>query len=249
MKNRLVKLLKMGHVLDWAEDRAGVYSLRYVNKFPKFRRAPRIAPATSSPGAVAASNPEPSLFESAKTQPVEAASPSVPVPPSPPNNSAPPAVSPSAAAPEPTASVAPAPLANRGAFIKLKGVLAACVAFVPKICARCRAKFFPPATDPRTHAQAELALENVKVICNDLSDADLVVVAVQAKPEDPCAAKTAGGGELAESAWPHASARWIKLKQKPEEPRTAVAPSRLPLRPESLAPRSNLAQVQKQSPC
>ena len=37
MKNRLITLLKMGRTLDWAKDRKGAYSLRYVNKLSKIR--------------------------------------------------------------------------------------------------------------------------------------------------------------------------------------------------------------------
>ena len=67
-------MLKKGRVLDWAEDRTGVYSLRNVNKLPKLRRAPRVAPATAGLPEPA---PQPSLFEEAKapetTPPVQAA--------------------------------------------------------------------------------------------------------------------------------------------------------------------------------
>ena len=55
MKNRLISLLKMCHTLDWSKDRTGMYSLRNVNKFPKFRRVPRLAatplpPSLTAPG-------------------------------------------------------------------------------------------------------------------------------------------------------------------------------------------------------
>jgi hypothetical protein len=53
MKTPLIKLLTMGHTLERARDRTGAYTLRYVNKFPKFQpvargRGPgdRLPPAT-----------------------------------------------------------------------------------------------------------------------------------------------------------------------------------------------------------
>ena len=36
MKTRLITLLTMGRTLDRARDRKGAYTLRNVNKFPKF---------------------------------------------------------------------------------------------------------------------------------------------------------------------------------------------------------------------
>jgi hypothetical protein len=76
--------------------------------------------------------------------------------------------------------------------MKIKAFFAASVGFVPNSFARLRGKLRSASGDSRPRAQAELALEKVKVIRNDLSDADLVVVAVQARPEDPCAAKAEG---------------------------------------------------------
>jgi hypothetical protein len=48
MKTRLITLLTMGRTLDWARDRKGAYTLRYVNKFPKFRPAARAAAGTGA---------------------------------------------------------------------------------------------------------------------------------------------------------------------------------------------------------
>jgi hypothetical protein len=57
-----------------------------------------------------------------------------------------------------------------------------------------------------------LALEKVTVLRNDLSDADLVVVAVQPKPEDSRAPE-APACEPAGNPWTRVTARWVKLKK------------------------------------
>jgi hypothetical protein len=127
--------------------------------------------------------------------------------------------------------------------MKIKAFFAASVGFVPNSFARLRGKLRSASGDSRPRAQAELALEKVKVIRNDLSDADLVVVAVQARPEDPCAAK-AEGREAAGNPWARVAARWIKLTGPAEEASLAAAAPPTP--PEQ---RAEMARTQPLNPC
>lgn len=99
------------------------------------------------------------------------------------------------------------------------------------------------SADAPPRAQAELALEKVKVVRNDLSDADLVVVAVQARPEDPCAAK-AEGREPGGNPWTRVAARWIKLKGPAEEAGPAAEAT-----PAPRAQPAEYAQTQPLNPC
>jgi hypothetical protein len=129
------------------------------------------------------------------------------------------------------------------AKLKWKARFAAALAFVPGRLARLRGRLHSPSADARPRAQAELALEKVKVMRNDLSDADLVVVAVQARPEDPCAAK-AEGREPGGNPWTRVAARWIKLKGPAGEAgAAAVTP------PANPAPPAELARTQPLNPC
>jgi len=274
-------MLKKGRVLDWAEDRTGVYSLRNVNKLPKLRRAPRVAPATAGLPEPA---PQPSLFEEAKapetTPPVQAADRTDRTDPTDRTDlaklAAPPpklgAATPESCAvvPKPTTdggqgtasptgknskesqgsteSRPPAPALTKVGFfqstkMKIKAFFAASVGFVPNSFARLRGKLRSASGDSRPRAQAELALEKVKVIRNDLSDADLVVVAVQARPENPCAAK-AEGREAAGNPWARVAARWIKLTGPAEEASLAAAAPPTP--PEQ---RAEMARTQPLNPC
>ena len=66
MKTRLITLLSMGHTLDPVKDRTGAYTLRHVNKFPKFRPVARAAAVTPPPARQAAPSAQPMLFEGAK---------------------------------------------------------------------------------------------------------------------------------------------------------------------------------------
>jgi hypothetical protein len=84
--------------------------------------------------------------------------------------------------------------------------VAAAFAVVPKTAARVRGRLRFRSADPRPRAQAELALEKVTVLRNDLSDADLMVVAVQPKTEDSRAAE-APAREPAGNPWTRATAR------------------------------------------
>ena len=278
MKSRLITMLKKGRVLDWAEDRTGVYSLRNVNKLPKLRRAPRVAPVTTGLPEPA---PQPSLFEEAKapetTPPVQAADRTDPTDrtdlaklaaPPPKLGAATPESC--AVVPKPTTAVGqgtasptgknskesqgstesrpPAPALTKVGFfqstkMKIKAFFAASVGFVPNSFARLRGKLRSASGDSRPRAQAELALEKVKVIRNDLSDADLVVVAVQARPENPCAAK-AEGREAAGNPWARVAARWIKLTGPAEEASLAAAAPPTP--PEQ---RAEMARTQPLNPC
>jgi hypothetical protein len=274
-------MLKKGRVLDWAEDRTGVYSLRNVNKLPKLRRAPRVAPVTTGLPEPA---PQPSLFEEAKapetTPPVQAADRTDRTDPTDRTDlaklAAPPpklgAATPESCAvvPKPTTdggqgpasptgknskesqgsteSRPPAPALTKVGFfqstkMKIKAFFAASVGFVPNSFARLRGKLRSASGDSRPRAQAELALEKVKVIRNDLSDADLVVVAVQARPENPCAAK-AEGREAAGNPWARVAARWIKLTGPAEEASLAAAAPPTP--PEQ---RAEMARTQPLNPC
>jgi hypothetical protein len=224
MKKRLITLLMMGGALARAKDRKGAYTLRNVNKLPKFGVAARAAaaaavePPPATPAApTAAPAATPSLFAAPKA-PAQGSHNShdshdshdsqgndgkdrtdrpyrtnAPVPPNLP--------------PQPAA-----PKARFLPFAKLSTVVAAAFAVVPKTAARVRGRLRSPAGDSRPRAQAELALEKVTVLRNDLSDADLVVVAVQPKPEDSRATE-AQGPEPVGSPWTRVTARWAKQKK------------------------------------
>jgi len=101
------------------------------------------------------------------------------------------------------------------------------VAFVPKTLARIRGRLRSPPADSRPRAQAELALEKVKVIRNDLSDADVVVVAVQPRAEDSRAPQAEAGGPSG-NPWTRVTARWIKLKSPAEGASLASVAPRAP---------------------
>jgi hypothetical protein len=90
--------------------------------------------------------------------------------------------------------------------------VAAVFAVVPKTAARVRGRLRSPSADSRPRAQAELALEKVTVLRNDLSDADLVVVTVQPKTEDSRPAQ-APEREPAGSPWMRVASRWAKQKK------------------------------------
>jgi hypothetical protein len=226
MKKRLITLLTLGGALDRAKDRKGAYTLRYVNKLPKFGVAARAAAAT----AVAqppASPAMPAAMPAAAPAAAPAAQPALFAAPKPPaeeshnshnshgndgkdrtdrtdrTNAPVPANQP---------PVPAAPKARFLPFAKLSAVVAAAFAVVPKTAARVRGRLRSPAGDSRPRAQAELALEKVTVLRNDLSDADLVVVAVQPKAEDSRAAE-AQGREPAGSPWTRVTARWVKQKK------------------------------------
>ena len=93
----------------------------------------------------------------------------------------------------------------------------AVVTFVPKTAVRVWGRLRrSPAVEARPRAQGELALDKVTVLRNDLSDADLVVVAVEQKPEDSRAAR-AETPEPAGNPWKRAAARWITLKTPAED--------------------------------
>jgi len=260
MKNRLITLLKMCHTLDWAKDRTGVYSLRHVNQFPKFERVARTAAVAPSPQNLADPTDRTDRTDQAK-QAAQPPQPGVATREScalvgravhcPPHDGGDPEV------PQPIvdggqgtarpASPALAAMTSAGflqsAKLKIKAFFVAAAAFVPENVARLRGRLFSPPADPRPRAQAELALEKVKVMRNDLADADLVVVAVQAKPEEPCAAR-AEGREPAANPWTRVAARWIKLKNPAEDGRPArVAP------PMPAAPRVELARTPPLNPC
>jgi hypothetical protein len=103
------------------------------------------------------------------------------------------------------------PAAKEGAsrFAKIRALGAAVLAFFRKTAGRIRGK--RRVSDSRPRAQGELALEKVTVLRNDLSDADLVVVAVQPKAAEPRGAGNQAP-EPAGNPWTRVTARWIKLK-------------------------------------
>jgi hypothetical protein len=224
MKTRLITLLTMGRTLDRARDRKGAYTLRHINQFPKFGPAARAAAAGSPPAGASAPSAQPSLF----------AGPKAPAAAAPPVKKADRA---GQADPTDRAEQAkpshppPAPGDRFLAFAKLSALLAAAAAVVPKTAAGIRGRLRSRGADARPRAQAELALEKVTVLRNDLSDADLVVVEVQPKTEDSRAAE-APVREPAANTWTRVTARWIKLKNPAEDGSPAsVAPEARARRP------------------
>jgi len=214
MKTRLITLLTMGRTVDRARDRKGAYTLRYVNKFPKFGPVARAAAGGSHGAGHPAPPAQSSLFEAAKAPAAVAAAL--------PQNRADgkngtngnDGTNKTVRADQPQQPRAPRVWfrwpARLGAF------LAAATAVVPKTAARLWGRLRSPAADARPRAQGELALERVTVLRNDLSDADLVVVAVQPKPEDSRAAP-ADAPAPAGNTWTRVTARWVKLKNAAED--------------------------------
>jgi hypothetical protein len=259
MKNRLITLLTMGHTLDRVKDRTGAYSLRNVNKFPKLRPVARAAAAARPSASPAAPSAQPLLFAAAKAPAAElerrvegtegamrqpsVAGRAVLCPPHDGSATLIPRPMPDGgqrtarpAIPDPPkADALPRAGFLQSAKLKLKAFLAAVVAFVPKSVARIRGGLRSPPADSRPRAQAELALEKVKVIRNDLSDADVVVVAVQPKSQDSRAPQ-AEAREPARNPWTRVTARWVKLKSPAEGARLAsVAPQAPSAGPAQLA--------------
>ena len=217
MKTRLITLLTMGRTVDRARDRKGAYTLRYVNKFPKFGPVARAAAAGPPRAGHSAPSAQSSLFEAAKAPAAAAPAKSRPDRPDPTDQTA-----------QPNQPQQPRPPKVRFRwFAKLGAFLAAAAAVVPKTAARVRGRLRSPAADPRPRAQGELALEKVTVLRNDLSDADLVVVAVQPKPEDSRAVQ-ADSRAPDGNTWTRVTARWIKLKNPAEDGSQASAASEAP---------------------
>jgi hypothetical protein len=227
MKNRLITLLTMGHTLERAKDRTGAYSLRNVNKLPKLRPFARAAAAARPPAGPAAPSAQPLLFAAAKA-------PAAALPENPVNQTDQTDRSDRSDRSDQDHPL-PAPKVRFLRFAKLGAFLAAVVAFVPNTVARLRGGLRSPPADSRPRAQAELALEKVKVIRNDLSDADVVVVAVQPKAEDFRAAQ-AEARQPAGNPWTRVTARWVKLKSPAEGASLAsVAPQAPSAGPAQLA--------------
>jgi hypothetical protein len=220
MKTRLINLLTMGGTLDWARDRKGVYSLRYVNKIPKFGAAARTAAETAAaahsgaegqaimfagtavPEAAEemgdgtkekngtnATNKSDRTDRSDLTDTTDASS--------------------AVRGDKPRAEKSNSGWA--GAFAKLSSFMAAAFAVVPKTAARFRGRLRTRGADARPRAQAELALEKVTVLRNDLNDADVVVVAAQPKREDSRIAAPPAGGP-AGNPWKRVASHWAKRK-------------------------------------
>jgi hypothetical protein len=220
MKKRLITLLTMGHALDRARDRKGAYTLRYVNKIPKFGPAARAAagtPPAEHSGAVAQS----SLFGGAEVPAaaVAAVAAEDKVHAADGKNGKNEANENGRADAKRREQAAPKMVGRRwsSAFAKRFSFLTAAFAVVPKAAARVWGRLHPRGADSGPRAQAELALEHVKVVRNDLSDADLVVVAAQPKPEEhhtaatPAVAQAAGHGG---NPWKRVTARWAEQKNR-----------------------------------
>jgi hypothetical protein len=212
MKPRLITLLTMGRALDNARDRKGAYTLRYVNKFPKFTPA--------APAARAAMEALPASHSGAAAQSSLFGAPGAGAVAAPPEQKAERADQSNRSDPTDRtdrtsqASQPPQPAAPKSRFprfLKLSAFLAAVFAVVPKTAARFRGRLRFRTGESRPRAQAELALEKVTVVRNDLSEADLEVVAVQPKPENPPAAEAPAGGP-AGNPWKRVRARWAKQK-------------------------------------
>jgi hypothetical protein len=222
MKTRLITLLTMGRTVDRARDRKGAYTLRYVNKFPKFGPVARVVAGEPARAGNSAPSVQSSLFEPAKAPvavaPPPAKKPEQANPPNPPDPS-----NPSDRSDQSDQSNPPdqpqqsrAPNVRFRWFARSGAFLAAAAAVVPKTAARAWGRLWYPAADSRPRAQGELALEHVTVLRNDLSDADLVVVAVQPKPEDSRSAP-ADPRAPAGNTWTRVTARWIKLKNPADD--------------------------------
>jgi hypothetical protein len=248
MKTRLITLLTLCHTLDRAKDRTGAYTLRNVNKFPKFKPVARASSAAAAgpPAAQAPLAAQSSLFQ-APIAPVAAAQAKA----SP--KGAPRAITPNPAnQPDPTdrsdptdrtdktdridrtdqplTTVQPNPPGQPAArkvtflwFAKFSAFLAGVLAFVPRTAARIRGRLRSLPADALPRAQAELALEKVTVLRNDLSDADLVVVAVQPKTGDS-RADPAGPCQPSANPWTRVTARWDKAKSPPPNNTLAQSP-------------------------
>ena len=80
------------------------------------------------------------------------------------------------------------------------------------------------AHDSRPRAQAELALEKVTVLRNDLSESDLVVVTVERKMENPEVRHPAASRPGNPGTRP--AARWIQLKGQSAPGDSEPAPRR-----------------------
>jgi hypothetical protein len=220
MKMRLISLLTLGRTLDHARDRSGVYSLRKVNEFSKLGSARTVGtpPAASAvtvaaPVAVAqpllfdgaeASAPAPARAPATKTVESETPMKLVPVPP--------PEVK--------VAAPRPAPNPDRKSLWQSakKPLLDGCAAAMKPVI-RTWGKLRRPAADLRPRAQAELALEKVTVLRNDLSEADVTVVAPERNRGEPRERKPATGP----NPWKEATARWINLKSPAEKATGATA--------------------------
>ena len=200
MKKRLITLLTKGHTLDRVKDRTGAYNLRNVNKFPKFGPFARAAAVTPPPAGHAATPAQPSLFEAAKAPAAEVEKKVEGVKEVRPQSSLvgravlcppPDGGAMLSARPMPDGGQRTARPAFAGLLARVKAFLSAVAGFVPKTAARLLGRLRPRTTETQPRAQAELALEKVTVLRNDLSDADVVVVAVQRKPEDSPVAQAA----------------------------------------------------------
>jgi hypothetical protein len=225
MKKHPLAFLTMGRSLIRLKDRAGVYKLPTGKTFPEFgtsgRRKEVLPSAVRAPAPATQTN----LFEAPKTH--VAVAPEAPV-------------APIKTMPVPvpfsTAKVISAPKLAEPSFFSRASVA------VWRWWFQFSKKFFGSgwklrvpkvfqfggqsmAHDSRPRAQTELALEQVTVLRNDLSEADVTVVKVAAKKEKLSDA----GGPAVSKAWSRATARWIKGKSPQNEGGTMPeGPTRLP---------------------
>jgi hypothetical protein len=213
MKTNLATLLMMGRTLVRVKDRTGAYKLPNGKAFPQFGLGGRQRVVHPSAVRAPAPSAQPSLFEGLEAP--AAPAPGAPLPPQPP-----------VAPPASTASTAQGVRAPGFFFLwlaKLSGAFAAVGRWIkmpklpplPRFAPRVPRMFKfgrrSKALDVRPQAQAELALEKVTVLRNDLSESDLVVVTVERKAEDR-QRPNAPGGETVARPWARVTARWIKLK-------------------------------------
>jgi hypothetical protein len=209
MKKHPLALLTMGRSLIRLKDRNGVYKLPTGKMFPEFgasgRRKGVLPAAVRAPAPATQAN----LFEAPK-EAVAAVAPPMPL------------VNPAVAAPRPSTppKAVAAKVPSGPSYISRAAStigrwwekILKTIAWpkwglrVPRVF-----QFGAPsvAQDSRPRAQTELALQQVTVLRNDLSEADLTVVKVAAKKP---AAPDAGAGTGGNTAWTRATARWIKGK-------------------------------------
>lgn len=223
MKMNHLALLTMGRSLIRLKDRTGAYKLPTGKPFPEFgangRRKAVLTSAVRAPVPAAQAN----LFEAPKAPAVAAPAGTVALAQSAPLPSGPPK---SSAAPVPSAPSYWSRAASAGGRLwsRFPGKFSwpAWMVRVPRVF-----QFGSPSAAHVSHpqAQTELALEQVTVLRNDLSEADLTVVKVQPKKEN-VEASGATGGPASINTWTRATARWIKLKNTAPQSEAGSAPER-----------------------
>jgi hypothetical protein len=201
MKARILPFFGLARTLIRVKDRTGVYKLPDGNMVPNFTTAGRRRAMQTSAAPAPAPGVQPVLFAAIPE--------AVRIP------MAAPAAAPVqsfAPAPHPPLPPKDQPSAVKSIFSDGWNKICALRPKLPSLRLRAPALFRSRsrALDARPRAQTELALEKVTVIRNDLSEADLVVVAVERKPEEPQSIP-ASGIAAGQNPWTRVTARWIKL--------------------------------------